>query len=80
MHHKGKDYSYVIGSDLVRDGMYVEVSGGPDGDEQVAEIFYSDETHAMCVTLYQTSVPLEVVEWAIAIARKRLPVKTGSKE
>jgi len=76
MRHHGKDYGYVVGSDLVRDGMYIEVSDDAEGTQTVIEVFYSDVTHRMCVTLYKPDVPLEVVEWAIAIARERLPVKT----
>jgi len=80
MKHDGNDYYYVIGSDLVRDGMYVEVSEGSGAPEVVMEVFYSDVTHAMSVTLYKQDVPLEMVEWAIAAARERLPVKTASTD
>jgi hypothetical protein len=34
----------------------------------------------MSVTLYRPDVPLEIVEWAIAIARERLPVKTDATD
>lgn len=64
MQHDGKDYSYIVGSDVIRDGMYVEVTDDPSTFNKVIEVFYSDETHKMSVTLYQPDVPLDVVEWA----------------
>lgn len=75
MEHDGREYSYLIGSDLVRDGMYVEVTDRLDSANEILEIFYSDVSHKMRVTLYKWDVPLEVVEWAISVARERLPPK-----
>ena len=80
MKHDGREYAYVVGSDVIRDGMYVEVGDGPDGANAILEIFYSDASHKMTVTLYRPDVPLEVVEWAISIARERLPVKTDAND
>jgi hypothetical protein len=67
----GKVYDFIRGSDVQRDGMYLEVSisNGP----QVIEIFYSDKTGKMTVTLLQQDVPLEVLEESIAFARTYLP-------
>ena len=76
----GKEYSYLIGSDVTRDGMYVEVNDGANGTDEIIEIFYSDVTHKMSVTLYRSDIPLEVVEWAISIARERLPVNMGATD
>jgi hypothetical protein len=68
---KGREYHCVIGSDVQRDGMYLEIAETSAGPE-IVEIFYSDQTHEMTVTTYRPDVPLEVVEWAIAKARERL--------
>ena len=76
MKHNGVEYGYVLGSDLVRDGMYVEVSGIQNEVPAILEIFYSDTTHAMTVSLYMMDIPLEVIEWAIAVAKERLPTST----
>lgn len=76
MEHDGREYSYLIGSDLVRDGMYVEVTDRLDSANEILEIFYSDVSHKMSVTLYKWDLPLEVVEWAISVARERLPPNT----
>ncbi len=77
MQHGGKDYSCRVGSDIIRDGMYVEVLATPDTADAILEIFFSDVTFTMTVTLFAANVPLEVVEWAISVARDRLPVKPG---
>ncbi|RVU39204.1 hypothetical protein EOI86_08135 [Hwanghaeella grinnelliae] len=71
---KGQVYTYLVGSDVSRDGMYLELGSGSDGANTIAEIFYSDITHEMTVTLYKPDLPLEVLEWAISEARDRLSV------
>ena len=78
MKHNGVEYGYVLGSDLVRDGMYVEVSDIQNETSAILEIFYSDVTHAMTVSLYMMDIPLEVIEWAIAVAKERLPTSRVS--
>lgn len=60
-------YKSVRGSDVDRDGMYLEVST-PD-DQLVLEIFYSDRTGKMSVTLYQEAVPVEAIEAFIPYAK-----------
>lgn len=60
-------YKSVRGSDVARDGMYLELLT-PD-DQLVLEIFYSDSTGKMSVTLYQESVPVEAIEAFIPYAK-----------
>ncbi|GMU80394.1 MAG: hypothetical protein AMXMBFR47_02650 [Planctomycetota bacterium] len=69
--HDGHEYEAVIGSDLKRDGMFLEVRARP-GVVELLEVFYSDQTEQMTFTGYQPDIPLEVVEWAASMARKRL--------
>jgi hypothetical protein len=69
MEYDGNEYDFVIGSDVVRDGMFAEIS---DQSKAIIEIFYSDSSHKMTVTLFEPNLPLEVIEWAIAIAHERL--------
>ena len=75
MKHGQKQYSYTMGSDVVRDGMYIEVSDQPNGTNAIIEVFYSDVSHEMSVTLFRPDVPLAVLEWAIALAHRRLPAR-----
>ena len=72
----GSVYRCIVGSDVARDGMYLEVSDQASGSDVILEIFYSDLNNQMSVTLFKPDVPLEVVEWAISIARQRLPVRS----
>ena len=67
----GRTYAATIGSDVQRDGMYLELAD-QDG-HVVGEIFFSDVDGKMAITLYQPGVPVEVVEWMISIAKVRLP-------
>jgi hypothetical protein len=68
---RGQEYHHVVGSDVQRDGMYLEVTdtrAAPD----VLEVFYSDRTDEMTFTAYRPDIPLEVVEWALTMAKERL--------
>ncbi|MGN7770161.1 hypothetical protein [Phyllobacterium sp. 22552] len=71
--HNDRQYSYIMGSDGDRDGMYIEVIEDGDQNRIVLEIFYSDITHEMTLVNTKPDVPLAVVEWAIAVAKERLP-------
>ncbi len=71
--HNDRQYTCIVGSDIVRDGMYIEVIEDGDENHIVMEIFYSDITHEMTVFDTRPGVPLAVVEWAISVAKQRLP-------
>ena len=66
----GQSYQIVVGSDIDRDGMYLEVQDTTDA--LVAEVFYSDKDGAMTFTTYRPDVPLALVEWMIAEGKARL--------
>lgn len=73
-------YEGVIGSDLERDGMFLEISKAPyNASELILEIFYSDLNNKLSVTLFSESVDLELMEEAIKIAKHRL-VPSDQKE
>jgi hypothetical protein len=69
----GIDYYCVLGSDVDRDGMYLELSR-PYGNV-ILEMFYSDKTGAMTLDMLQKDIPLNIVEWLIGAARQSLPPK-----
>jgi hypothetical protein len=68
-------YSTVMGSDVHRDGMYLELIDQETGDE-VAEVFYSDQSHRMTVSVFRPDLPIEAVEALIEEAKRRLPPET----
>lgn len=66
-------YQFTVGSDVVRDGMFVEVTDTtipPHG--VIAEVFYSDETNSMSLSCFAENIPLGVIEELIQIAHARL--------
>ncbi len=65
-------FECVIGSDLERDGMYLEITDVQDSANAYLEIFYSDITHKFSLTLFKENLELELIEEAIEIAKKRL--------
>jgi hypothetical protein len=70
----GADYCFTRGSDVVRDGMFLEAEiVGASTRRTVAEVFYSDETGRFFVSCFVEAVPLELIEYLIAEGRKRLP-------
>lgn len=67
-------YDFVIGSDIARDGMYVEVRLKDTNPLLVlAEIFFSDQTHTFTLNCYVQNIPMDVILELIDIAQKRLP-------
>ena len=83
MKAENTNYAYVMGSDLVRDGMYLELDVADASIEKgspLAEVFYSDVDGSMTFTSWAPDLPLEVVEWLIQEARTRLPPIRSSSE
>ncbi|WP_202801687.1 hypothetical protein [Variovorax sp. CF313] len=73
MNFHGRDFETVMGSDVQRDGMFLELReiGGKD----CAEVFYSDLTHEFTVTMFEPSLPVEVLTWLVDEAHSRLPAR-----
>lgn len=69
----GRCYSYVIGSDLTRDGMYLELSDETEESSIILEIFYSDQNRTMTMSTFCEGIAIEVIDWALQQARVRLP-------
>lgn len=66
----GQSYGVTVGSDIQRDGMYLEVED--NAKAVLAEVFYSDRDNSMTFTSYRADLPLPLVEWLIAHAKERL--------
>lgn len=58
-----------VASDVVRDGLGVELLSG---DQVVAEVFRCDGDHSLTICTFGHDVPLVTIEELIAEARKRL--------
>ncbi|PTW44175.1 hypothetical protein C8J25_11110 [Sphingomonas faeni] len=72
----GQSYAITVGSDIQRDGMYLEVEDAAKA--VLAEVFYSDRDNRMTFTGYRADLPLPLVEWLIFHAKERLtPASEG---
>ncbi|WP_046120504.1 hypothetical protein [Ensifer aridi] len=69
----GRHFVLIHGSDVQRDGMYIEISEQIDGGTHVVlEVFYRDEDGRMTFSAFSEDLPLELVEFAAQTARERL--------
>lgn len=67
-------YQLTRGSDIVRDGMYLELSeANTSPARHRAEEFYSDITHDFVLTYCEDNIPLEVIDWLITESKRLLP-------
>lgn len=74
MTHDEIDYEFARGSDIVRDGMFLELTmANTDPVLQLAEVFYSDVTRQFSLTCYEPNIPLVVIESLIEQSKKLLP-------
>ncbi|WP_067063246.1 hypothetical protein [Roseateles chitosanitabidus] len=68
------EYEFLRGSDLQRDGMFLEVAvKGTNPLRQLAEVFYSDLTGQFSLSCFERDVPIEVIERLLLQARESLP-------
>ncbi|WP_272687023.1 hypothetical protein [Providencia sp. PROV149] len=73
MFNDNTEYELSRGSDIVRDGMFLELTvANTDPVLQLAEVFYSDVTHQFTLTCFEPNIPLEVIETLIEQAKKLL--------
>jgi hypothetical protein len=68
----GVEYTVVRGSDVDRDGMYLELSE-KESKKIVAEVFYSDGTHDFSLSCFQPDIPMRLIESLINDAKQLLP-------
>lgn len=66
----GQSYWAVVGSDLDREGMFLEVNDAANA--LVAVLFYSDCDESITLTAHRPDIPLPVLEWMIGEAKARL--------
>ena len=64
-----QEYDVLMGSDVVNDTMYIEVSGKQG---YLLTVVRSDADGTMTLHSGESELPVELVEWAIAEARRRL--------
>ena len=74
----GRRFNFVRGSDLIRDGMFIELHD--ENGVALAEVFYSDLTGHMTFNAYAIDLPLRAVDHLTALAKTALPPSTSQPE
>ena len=69
----GREYLVSMGSDLRRDGMFLELYVGTDRGHPMAECFYSDRDGSLTLTQYVPGVPPAALTWLRSEGARRLP-------
>ena len=76
--HSGHRYHMIMGSDLERDGMFLELIVDGHSEAPPLEMFYSDVTGTFTLNTLQTaSIPLEIIEHFI---QEGAPLSSASSE
>lgn len=74
MIYDGVEYEFIRGSDIVRDGMFLELNKvNTNPLEQLAEVFYSDISHQFSLSYAVDNIPLPVIEKLIELSKQLLP-------
>ena len=68
-----ENYHLLRASDVVNDGMWLELYEGEDHTRQVAGVFFSDQDGSFTFHCYRRVLPLEVLEYLSREARRWLP-------
>jgi hypothetical protein len=70
----GREYSVLMGSDVDRDGLFLELYAGADPYQgsPLAECFYSDGDGSMSFTEYVSGVPTAALAWFRQEGARRL--------
>ena len=71
---EGHEYTVLKGSDIERDGMFLELYLGrePKG-RPLAECFYADADGSLSVTVYEARVPGAALAWLEGEGARMLP-------
>lgn len=70
-------YRYQFASDVVRDGMRLELTD--ESWHVLAEVFRCDAKHSLTITLFFEGLPFTEIEKLVSIARKELgPFEDGT--
>ena len=70
----GREFELQMGSDVQRDGMFLELNELRHGERVVvAEMFYSDEDGRLELTEYEPGCPPSAIAWLRAEGARRLP-------
>jgi hypothetical protein len=79
--HNGESYKVIRGSDVQRDGMFLELWSAKNPERLLYEVFYSDITHTYSFACFEQAViPLEVLEEYLRQSRYLLKPNSDEAE
>ncbi len=72
----GRQYEMLFGSDVIRDGVFLELSALADGVRHVlAEAFFYDELGRVVFNAYRLEIPYPLIKWLYdAVLREGWPL------
>lgn len=74
MTFEGREYAITMGSDVERDGMFLELDDVTNGGrDTVGEWFYSDADGSLTFSEHRRRLPTAVLDWFRGEAARRLP-------
>ncbi|MEN9844557.1 MAG: hypothetical protein RLZZ612_2386 [Pseudomonadota bacterium] len=75
--HENRTYEIIFGSDVIRNGVYLELSDRTEpGIKVLAEVFFYDEEGHVVFTSYQKEIPYHLVKWLHeAVSKEGWPIE-----
>ncbi len=75
--YEGRKYEIIFGSDVQRNGVYLELSDRTNETiEVIAEVFHYDEIGKVVFNCYRKSVPYQLIAWLFdEVAKERWPIQ-----
>jgi len=72
---QGRQYEIIFGSDVQRDGVYLELSDRTGNTAEVlAEVFHYDEEGKVVFNCHRKDIPLPLIKWLMeAVAKEDWP-------
>ena len=71
---EGHEYSVLMGSDVDRDGMFLELYRGSETNgSPIAELCYSELGRTFALTVYDRTTPTAALDWLRMEGARRLP-------
>ena len=68
---EGRKYEIIFGSDVQRDGVYLELSDRTgETVEVIAEVFYYDEIGKVVFNCFREEIPYQLIKWLMDEAAK----------
>jgi hypothetical protein len=74
--YEGRKYEIIFGSDVQRDGVFLELSDRTEETNKViAEVFHYDEIGKVVFNGYKEEIPYQLIKWLMdEVAKEKWPI------